>query len=132
MIDEAAKTRLRALFDELREYQFQFQGCETVDVHTRGCTGDTPLKIAAVRQDLVSVTDLLNAGADPNNQGEDGETPLHHAAARESIEIVRLLLAHGASPHIRSDLGQTPIDVARIFARISNNDAVLRAMDEVP
>lgn len=112
MTDEPAEARLREFLEELRGH-FQFSACSTVDVNTRGCTGDTPLKIAAVRQDVVATTDLLEAGADPNVQGEDGFTPLHWAATFGNVEIVRLLLAHGASPRFINDFGKTPVEIAR-------------------
>lgn len=112
MITPEATMRLKEFLEELRQNQFQFLKCPQGDVNTRGCTGDAPLKIAVVRQDLLIVRDLLAAGADPNIQGEDDCTPLHHAAVRESKEIVRLLLAHGASTSIRDFQGSTPVDYA--------------------
>ena len=114
MIDEAARARLREFLDELQRDAFQFQDCESINVNTRGSTGDAPLKIAVVRGDLSASTDLLSAGADPNIQGEDGFTPLHWAAQR-SPEFVRLLLAHGASDNIVNDFGDKPSDIARRY-----------------
>lgn len=113
MVNDAKKTRLREFFDELRECQFQFLGIANIDVNTRGYTGDTPLKIAVVRQDLELVKFLLEYGANPNIQGEDNCAPLHHAAISENLEIVQLLLTHGASIDALDIYGVTPAGYSR-------------------
>lgn len=107
-----ATARLEEFFEELRRDQCPFLECPVVEVNTRGSTGEVPLKIAVVRQDLTIVRDLLSAGADPNIQGEDDCTPLHYAALNESVEIVELLLAHGALTSIKDCRGSTPVDYA--------------------
>ena len=117
MLDEAASARLAAFFAELRDHMVAFEDCATVDALTRGFQGETPLKIAVVRQDAQLVRDVLEAGADPNAKGEDDYTPLHHAAGRESIEIVRLLLEHGASTNVADIYGHTPTDYATATTR---------------
>jgi ankyrin repeat protein len=115
MPNDAAKARLTEFLADLREDQFQFQTCDEVGINTRGCTGDAPLKIAVVRDDVQIVTDLLDAGADPNIPGEDDCTPLHHAASHGRCSIIRLLLAHGASTSVKDTFGHTPADIARIL-----------------
>lgn len=115
MLNEAAKARLAEFLADLKDDQFQFQACSEVGINTRGCTGDAPLKIAVVRDDVQIVTDLLAAGADPNIPGEDDCTPLHHAASHGHCQIIRLLLSHGASTSVRDAFGDTPANVARIL-----------------
>ena len=114
MTDEAAAARLAEFFVEIKDLA-QFMDCDEVNVHTRGFQGETPLKIAVVRDDVRIVTDLLNAGADPNLPGEDDYTPLHHAASHGNLEIIRLLLFHGALPTVVDIDGRTPAEIARIL-----------------
>ena len=111
MITSTAQSRLASFFSEISGLA-SFMNCDHVDVHTRGFQGETPLKIAVLRQDLQLVRDLLDAGADPNLPGEDDYTPLHHAAGAESAEICRLLLEHGASASLVDIYGHRPIDYA--------------------
>ena len=60
------------------------------------------------------MTELLNAGADPNARRTTGETPLHDAATipRETAAPVDQLLRAGADPHARDGLGNTPLHYA--------------------
>ncbi len=115
MADDAGKARLAEFLAMVHESMTQFADCETVDINTRGSTGDTPLKIAVVNDNVRIVTDLLEAGADPNISGEDDCTPLHHAASHGHCEIIALLLAYGASNSVVDRYGFTPADTARIL-----------------
>ena len=114
MNDTSATARLTEFFAEIKDLA-QFMDCDEVGVHTRGFQGETPLKIAVVRDDVRIVTDLLEAGADPNLPGEDDCTPLHHAASHGHLEIIGLLLSHGASTSPVDIFGHTPADIARIL-----------------
>ena len=51
---------------------------------------------AAVAGDHVLLTQLLQAGADPNVVGTDWRTPLHHAAVLGRLDMVRALVRAGA------------------------------------
>ena len=115
MADDAGKARLAEFLAMVRKSMTQFTDCETVDINTRGSTGDTPLKIAVVNDNARIVTDLLEAGADPNIAGEDDCTPLHHAASHGHCEIISLLLVHGASTSAVDRYGYTAADTARIL-----------------
>jgi len=112
MNDADATARLSEFFAEIKDLA-QFTDCDQVGVHTRGFQGETPLKIAVVRDDVRTVRDLLEAGADPNLPGEDDCTPLHHAASHGHLEIIGLLLSHGASTASVDIYGDTPADIAR-------------------
>ena len=113
MDEPVVKKSLSDFLEGLRQLS-QFQDCQMIGVNTRGSNGDTPLKVAVVREDLATAQNLLNAGADPNIVGEDACTPLHHAVGAGNMEIIRLLLARGASVEAREYMGKTPIDYARM------------------
>lgn len=65
--------------------------------------GETPLHLAAQRQDVVKI--LLEAGADVHAQDTEGYTPLHWASAAAT----ELLLAAGAEVNARNVAGLTPL-----------------------
>ena len=128
MIDSTATARLADFFSNIQDL-VQFADCKEIGVHSRGLMGETPLKVAVVRDDVRIVADLLEAGANPNLPGEDDCTPLHHAASHGHREIISLLLSHGASTTPVDIFGHTPADIARIlnceeaYALIVSKDA---------
>jgi ankyrin repeat protein len=79
------------------------------------------LHVMAKRNDVASVTWLLDHGADPNARWSHWGalvTPLHLAAMQGHAEMVRLLLARGADPRIHdSEHDGDAMDWARFFER---------------
>jgi uncharacterized protein len=71
-----------------------------------------PLHDAVRAGDLASVKNLLNTGADVNQQDERGYTALHHAAEEAQLEVAKLLLERGAKRDIVSKEGRTALHVA--------------------
>jgi uncharacterized protein len=57
---------------------------------------DIELIARAKHGNIQQARELLNSGADINEQDEQGWTPLNWAAARGNSEMVKLLLRHGA------------------------------------
>jgi len=55
---------------------------------------------AAREGNIKKLTELFNAGADPNKKDTDGAAALTEAAWRGSPEIIKLLLERGADPNI--------------------------------
>jgi ankyrin repeat domain-containing protein 17 len=73
----------------------------------------TPLQIAARRDNAGLVRLLLDHGADVDaNGGWKGWTPLHWAAYDGRAEIVTLLLASAADVHARDQDGKPPAAIA--------------------
>eukprot|EP00808_Paulinella_micropora_P015281 g437.t1 len=51
---------------------------------------------------LAKVKELLDGGADPNQQDDYGETGLHECARHDHSEIARVMLDRNCDPHIRA------------------------------
>jgi hypothetical protein len=82
---------------------------DVVNVNVRNAAGETPLMMAALRQNLPAMQQLLARGAVVN---QDGWTPLHYAATGGSEAAMDLLLARGAELNARSPNGSTPLMMA--------------------
>lgn len=67
---------------------------------------------AAAADDLVEVTNLLKARAEPNEYDKKGETPLFTAVSDASPDVVAMLLLCNAEPLTKSIHGTTPWEVA--------------------
>jgi ankyrin repeat protein len=67
---------------------------------------------ACMSGNLELVEDLLNAGADIEEQTGDGSTPLHAAVWYSQIEVVKYLLDAGANVNIRGGHDLTPLHLA--------------------
>lgn len=73
-------------------------------------TAELALITAVESNDLASVAQLLEGGADPNRRTPLGYTPLMVAAALGEVQITDMLLAAGADVHVvDSRLGATPL-----------------------
>jgi len=106
------REELDAVLDSMRETA-EFDMLELKGVNDRGCLGNAPLHIAAVRGDVRAINCLLDHGAAIDALGEFGETALHVAVQMGHTETVETLLARGASSDIKNDLGKTPLELAR-------------------
>jgi uncharacterized protein len=93
-------------------------------IDQRDRLGNTPLCLAADREQNEAAKLLVSAGADVNAQNRDGTTPLMIAAQHGDLELVRVLLAHSADP---SKLDYTGRDAAS-WAADSHRPAVLSAI----
>ena len=65
------------------------------DVNLKGDLDWTALMFAAMRGDVESVKNLVDAKADVDSKTKDGETPLQRAAALEYKEIIEILKKAG-------------------------------------
>jgi len=72
------------------------------NVNARKEDGNTPLHMAAIRDNVPLAELLLAHGADVNAKNEDGNTPLHLAAYRGNVPLAELLLAHGADVNAKN------------------------------
>ncbi|WP_310626659.1 ankyrin repeat domain-containing protein [Limnohabitans sp.] len=82
-----------------------------INVHNQ--SGETPLMLAAINNQLELAKVLIDRGADVNREGW---TPLHYAATRGHREMMRLLLEHDAYIDSASANGTTPLMLAAYAA----------------
>ena len=77
---------------------------------------------------LAVVTQLLDAGADPNMVHQGGATPLMRAAVHSDLAVVRLLLARGAdAAAVLKGSGCTALHLARRDGRLDCAEELARA-----
>ncbi|XP_064419412.1 ankyrin repeat domain-containing protein 54 isoform X2 [Latimeria chalumnae] len=75
------------------------------------------LRDAANGNNVETVRQLLEGGADPCSADDKGRTALHFASCNGNDRIVEILLDHGADPNQRDGLGNTPLHLgARVDA----------------
>src|SRR5262252_9710399 len=90
-------------------------------------SGSTPLLVAASRDDVVQVRQLLKTGANPNVRNKLDTTPLLEAAFHSNAEIIKALLDAGADPNVPGADGQTPL---MLVARGTNVAAARMLLDK--
>ena len=106
----------RSLQDVLRsvsDTMFPSEPERCANIDSVGYDGDSPLHVAAWRNDLEAVRILIGAGANVNAQGEMDETPLHVAVRQRNVLMMSALLDAGARTDIRSEFGDSPEELAR-------------------
>lgn len=91
-----------------------FEGVVSVNVHSRGSEGQTPLHWMAVLGDHMAAQLLLRSGAEVDVQDCHGNTALHEAVASRQQTVVRILLLAGASVGIKNRQGQSPKEMAEM------------------
>ncbi|MGE0873964.1 MAG: ankyrin repeat domain-containing protein [Burkholderiales bacterium] len=79
------------------------------DVRRRSPAGDTALMMASLNGDVRIMEDLVQAGAEIN---QEGWTPLHYAAFEGKADAARYLLAKGADKDAVAPNGYTPLMIA--------------------
>lgn len=76
-------------------------------------SGETPLMLAAIYNQIDLAKTLIQRGADVN---KPGWTPLHYASTRGHREMMRLLIENEAYIDSESENGTTPLMMAAYFA----------------
>jgi hypothetical protein len=91
--------------------------------------GETPLMMAALRDQDSWVTRMLDKGARIDGSAEAGKpgwTPLHYAAASPGAKALQVLLARGARVDARSPNGTTPLMMAAQYGTEEAVDLLLK------
>jgi ankyrin repeat protein len=92
-----------------------------VDLPNR--VGETPVMLAALRDNLEWTQRLLARGAAMNREGW---TPLHYAASGPGVDLVDWLVARGAALEARAPNGATPLMMAAGYGAIDAADLLAR------
>lgn len=71
-----------------------------------------------LEKSIAVCTQLLEAGADPNDRNVYEETALHQACRWNQLELVKLLLKYGADPNLRDSNKKTCFDSATEYPSI--------------
>lgn len=74
--------------------------------------GDKPILVAAQKGDLDALKDLLNKGANINEQDKDGKTPLYTTIENLHSDAAEFLINVGADGKLATANGETPITAA--------------------
>lgn len=85
--------------------------------------------------DALSISLLIEAGANPNFLTEDGERPAHWAAQLIRFDLAYQLVLAGADPHLRDGFGETLGQVIESKKRVVNHEsfqyAWMRKLEEL-
>ncbi|XP_068919820.1 ankyrin repeat domain-containing protein 54-like [Petaurus breviceps papuanus] len=84
------------------------------------------LREAANTNDVETVRQLLEEGADPAATDDKGRSALHLASSNGNDQIVQLLLSHGADPDQKDGLGNTPLHLAACTNHVAVITTLLR------
>ncbi len=95
-----------------------------INVNATNDVGETPLMMAALRQNIGAMNALIKQGASIN---KTGWTPLHYAGTGGSAEAVQLLLAQKADIEAKSPNGSTPLMMAARYGSDESTLALLKA-----
>lgn len=91
--------------------------------------GETPLMMAALRDQDAWVTRMLDKGARIDGAAEPGKpgwTPLHYAASSPGAKALQVLLSRGARIDARSPNGTTPLMMAAQYGTEEAVDLLLK------
>ena len=83
-----------------------------IQVAQTAATGADALRAAVERGDIVTVADLLDAGADPDLRFSDGDPLLLRAIKRNHGDVTLALISAGADVSAADSIGWTPLMIA--------------------
>ena len=92
-----------------------------------GTPAGLPLTLAALADDPLMATMLLQAGANADAHTPDTSTPLREALYFERSDAVELLIRGGADVNRADAVGGTPLEAALTFADYRSAEILMRA-----
>jgi uncharacterized protein len=95
-----------------------------VNIDARNAADETPLMMAALKNEVDYATRLIARGADIN---KTGWAPLHYAATSGNVQIIKLLLDKDAFINAESPNGTTPLMMAAMYG---TTEAVQLLLDQ--
>ncbi len=107
-----AQTPAEALFRSIENGDFaEFSRLVDtgIDLSTKNKLGETPLYVAAEKDQLEMAKLLIAKGANARAQTPNGESVLHAAAMIESVALMTALIEAGADKNSANNDGETPL-----------------------
>ena len=97
-------------------------------------TGKLPeLHRAVILQDTTRLYQLIQAGADVNEQSKDhGWSPLHVAVLMDNVDAIKILSAAGAKGDVRDTNDDTPVEMAALWGRVDSLHTLFADVGGVP
>ena len=86
--------------------------------------GETPLIIAAMKNDVKAIQSLSASGVDIQHKDEEGVTALFYAVVNENVEAVQILISLGANANENIFFGLTPL----MLATMNGNESILQLL----
>jgi ankyrin repeat protein len=94
------------------------------DPNAEGCFGRA-LQVAASKQSVDVLMDLLKAGADPNLPDSLGETAIFSAVEYANLDVLRLLIDHGAEIDAQDRDGNSALHQSAIANKMGSTQRAL-------
>jgi len=82
---------------------------DKIDLNIRNPSGETPLFLPSIKNDIESVKVLVDAGAKIDIEDYNGGTPMMYASEYGYVDVVKFLVEKGANVNKKTKFGETAL-----------------------